>query len=173
MLDQRISIRSITLFSTRLILYLDFSMRQFFICLILLIVDISSLYITGYPIVNSILVYYVYLLIKSERYIYLILPGFAFALQSLLLQDNYSYNLLFLLIMTYVIISAKHCLYKSVFLAILLITIITCLQGLTSSIRWQLPYDQGLVYTSWLISVNIGIEIAIWYIFDRGKQGNR
>lgn len=148
-------------------------MLQFIICFVLLLIDISSLYVSGYPFVNTILAYYLYLLVTSDRYLLLILPGIAFALESLLLQDNYSYLLLLLLIMTYVIISAKYCLYRSVFLAILLITIMTCLQGFISSIQWGLPYQQGLVYTSWLISVNIGIEIAIWYIFERGKQGNR
>ena len=148
-------------------------MRQFIICLILLFIDITSLFVSGYPLVNTVLAYYLYLLVTSERYLVLIVPGIAFALQSLLIQDNYSYLLLLLLIMTYVIISAKYCLYRSVFLAVLLMTIMTCLQGFVSSIQWGLPYQQGLVYTSWLISVNIGIEIAIWYIFERGKQGNR
>lgn len=142
-------------------------MRQLIICLVLLLIDISSLFITGYPLVNTVLAYYLYLLVTSERYLVLIWPGVAFALQSLLIQDNYSYTLLFLLLMTYIIIAIKYCLYRSVFLAILLMTIITCLQGFISSIQWGLPYQQALVYTSWLISVNIGIEIAIWYIFEK------
>ena len=142
-------------------------MRQLIICLVLLLIDISSLFITGYPLVNTVLAYYLYLLVTSERYLVLIWPGIAFALQSLLIQDNYSYTLLFLLLMTYIIMAIKYCLYRSVFLAILLMTIITCLQGFISSIQWGLPYRQALVYTSWLISVNIGIEIAIWYIFEK------
>lgn len=148
-------------------------MRQFIICLMLLFIDITSLFISGYPLINTVLAYYLYLLVTSERYLVLVMPGIAFALQSLLIQDNYSYVLLVLLLMTYVVIITKYCLYRSVFLAVLLMTIITCLQGFVSSIQWGLPYQQGLVYTSWLISVNIGIEIAIWYIFERGKQGNR
>lgn len=148
-------------------------MLQFIICFVLLLIDISSLYVSGYPLVNTILAYYLYLLVTSERYLLLILPGIAFALESLLLQDNYSYIILLLMIITYGVIISKYCLYRSVFLAILLMTIMTCLQGFISSIQWVLPYQQGLVYTSWLISVNIGIELAIWYIFERGKQGNR
>lgn len=148
-------------------------MRLLALTILLLLLDISCMHLTHYPLVNSILAYYIYLLVSSQQYTLLILPGCAYALESLLIHDMYSYNLLLLLGITYLIISTTYCLYRTRLLALLLTLLCTGAQGLGSSIFWHLPYSAGLIYTSWLISVNIGIEILIWYLFDRGKQGNR
>lgn len=135
--------------------------------------DVTLWSLIGYPLASSILCYYIYLLVMQKQPHTLIAPGIMYALESLLLQDNYGIYLIVMIPITYIILLLSHCLNKTLLLALLLIVGCGSFQGIISSIAWQLPALDSLFYTSTVISGNIMVMILLWYIFDKGKQGNR